>query len=84
MAMTGDLERMRDERDRWIRLFNRLEGAVSHHKKASGDFPQAHDEALYKARAQILKDAGARMTRDPETGRTKVYGEHGNLIGEQG
>lgn len=46
-----------DERDRWIRLFNRLEAAVSHHKKASAEFPQTHDEALYKARDKILKDA---------------------------
>jgi hypothetical protein len=43
------------ERDRWIRAFNRLEAAISHHKRDEG-FPDVHDEALYHARDRILSD----------------------------
>jgi len=56
-------ERLESERNRYIRLFNRLEAAVSHHKKAH--LPQGRyfaddpDEALWKARDKILKDACA-------------------------
>jgi hypothetical protein len=46
-----------DERDHWIRLFNRLEAAVTHHKRAQGDLPTDADEALYVARDKILRDA---------------------------
>ncbi len=46
-----------NERDRWIRLFNRLEAAVSHHKRATGEFATDADEALYAARDRILRDA---------------------------
>jgi hypothetical protein len=49
-----------DERDRIRRLFNRLEAAISHHKKALGyehaDLYEPWDEALYKARDRILAD----------------------------
>lgn len=48
---------MRDERDHWIRLFNRLEATVSHHKSATGEFATDADEALCAARDRILKDA---------------------------
>lgn len=49
------------DRDRWIRLFNRLEGAVAHWRKeidkvsASGTF--AYDEALTAAHDRVLKAA---------------------------
>jgi 1,2-phenylacetyl-CoA epoxidase PaaB subunit len=51
-------QRAEAERDRWVRLFNRLEAAVSHHKKASARrFVDDHDEALYAARDRICRDA---------------------------
>lgn len=46
-----------DERDHWIRLFNRVEAAISHHKKATATFATDADEALYAARDRILRDA---------------------------
>jgi hypothetical protein len=49
--------RLRDERDHWIRLFNRLEAAVSHHKRATGGFTTDADDALYAARDRILRAA---------------------------
>jgi hypothetical protein len=50
------------ERDKWIRLFNRLEAAVTHHRRAVEEDgalcePESWDTALWKARDQILKDA---------------------------
>jgi hypothetical protein len=48
------------QRDRYIRLFNRLEAAISHHKKAhdSGQFfADTPDDALWAARDKILRDA---------------------------
>lgn len=45
------------ERDHWIRLFNRLEGAVAHHKTATSAFREVHDEALYAAHERVLRDA---------------------------
>ena len=49
------------DRNRYIRLFNRLEAAVSHHKKAHTPegryFADDPDEALWKARDKILTDA---------------------------
>lgn len=48
-----------DEKDRLVRLFNRLEAAVSHHKKAHDSgryFADDPDEALWKAREKILND----------------------------
>jgi hypothetical protein len=42
---------------RWVRLFNRLEAAVSHHKKANAGLMTEADEALYAARDRILRDA---------------------------
>lgn len=53
------VESVRDERDRMIRLWNRLEAAVSHHKKAHdrGDaFAEDADVALWNARDRILHD----------------------------
>ncbi len=46
------------ERDHMIRLFNRLEAAVSHHKAGKSDLiVDEVDEALYAARDKILKTA---------------------------
>ncbi len=45
------------DRDRWVRLFNRLDAAVSHHKKATAIFESTFDEALYAARDRIMRDA---------------------------
>lgn len=45
------------ERDAWIKSWNRLEAAISHHKKAKSDmFVDEVDEALYAARDRILKE----------------------------
>lgn len=44
------------ERDRMRRLFNRLEAAVSHHKRAQDGFADDYDVALYDARDKILRD----------------------------
>lgn len=54
--------RWRDERDAWIRSFNRLDAAVSHHQKATREsFVEAHDDALYAARARITRDLRMRL-----------------------
>lgn len=49
----------RAQRDRLQRLFNRLEGAISHHKRdcEANDVPDTHDEALWSARDRILRDS---------------------------
>lgn len=44
------------DRDHWIRAFNRLEAAISHHKKADR-FQDDNDLALYAARDRVLRDA---------------------------
>lgn len=49
----------REQRDTWVRLFNRLEGAVSHHRKATEHFREVHDEALYAAHDRVLKAAAS-------------------------
>lgn len=57
------------ERDRWIRLFNRLENAITHHQRDATETPydvkhvEPYDEALWKARDRLLSEAGER--RDP-------------------
>jgi hypothetical protein len=48
------------ERDRWIRLFSRLEAAVSHHKAAKGAFADDADDALWAARDRVLRSAAER------------------------
>lgn len=54
--MPSDLaQKVVDERDAIRRLFNRLEAAVSHHQRDAG-FVDRHDEALYHARDQVLRD----------------------------
>lgn len=46
-----------DERDAWIRLFNRLEAAIQHHKHATAGFATDADESLYAATDRIVNDA---------------------------
>lgn len=46
-----------EQRDRWIRAFNRLDAAVSHHKRDC-QFADAEDEALWATRDRILRDLG--------------------------
>ena len=53
----------RTQRDHWIRLFNRLEAAISHHKRDSG-FADANDESLWYARDRILKEASGPIPED--------------------
>ena len=52
-----------EERDHWIRLFNRLEGAVAHHRKTN-EFVETYDEALYAAHDRILKAAAKGVTHE--------------------
>lgn len=53
----GDDPRWRDERDHWKRMFNRLDAAITHHKRDAEkyDVPEIHDEALWAARDRILQ-----------------------------
>lgn len=44
-----------EERDKWIRAFNRLEVAITHHQRDC-QFPDNYDDALYIARSKILTD----------------------------
>jgi hypothetical protein len=57
------------DRDHYVRLFNRLEAAISHHKKAhdSGQFfTDTPDEALWAARDKILKTAASKDQRQSQ------------------
>lgn len=47
------------DRDRWHRLFYRIEAAISHHKRdcEANDVPDVHDEALWAARDRVLRDS---------------------------
>ncbi len=50
--------RWRAERDHWIRVLNRLEAAVSHHRRDKGDiWVDEVDDELYVARDRILTAA---------------------------
>lgn len=45
------------QRDHWIRTFNRLDATISHHQKDKSElFLDEVDEALYAARAKVLRD----------------------------
>jgi len=58
LVSRDELRNLSDGRDRWVRLFNRLDGAISHHRKAKSDlFIDEVDESLYHAHDQILKEA---------------------------
>lgn len=54
--MTDRERRLIADRDNWVRLFNRLDAAVSHHRK-SPRFKDSHDDALYHAQDRITRDA---------------------------
>lgn len=60
--MMGDRERLVAERDKWIRLFNRLEAAIAHHKRDTewAATTDDADEALWVARDRIVRDAADR------------------------
>ena len=51
-------QELQQQRDAWVRAFNRLDAAVSHHKRASDRFATDADEALYAARDWIVKSLG--------------------------
>jgi hypothetical protein len=62
--MSGALEAALEDRNRWIRLFNRLDAAVSRHRKAKDPEGRSFktwaddtDDALHAAHDRILKDA---------------------------
>lgn len=49
-------ERYRSQRDEARRLFNRMDAAISHHRReAERLFVDVHDEALYTARDRVLR-----------------------------
>lgn len=50
------LDHERQERARIIRLFNRLDAAVTHHKRDTQTFISDADERLYAARQRVLSD----------------------------
>lgn len=50
------LDAVTAQRDHWIRLFNRLESAVSHHQRDC-QFADLEDESLWAARARIMREA---------------------------
>lgn len=56
----AEVERLRADRDRWIRAYNRLDGAIKNHDAAySRDarlFAEQADEALWKAREKCNRD----------------------------
>lgn len=52
---------MTADRDRWIRAFNRLDAAITHHRRDTlngVDTSDEADEALWVARDKILRDLG--------------------------
>jgi hypothetical protein len=52
---------MQEERNAWIRLFNRLDAAVSKHRAAkSAGFADDIDDGLHAAHDRVLKDAATR------------------------
>lgn len=54
----SDEERLREQRDHWIRLYVRLEGAVNHHQRDKSElFVDEIDEALYAARDRVVRDS---------------------------
>lgn len=61
------LEQIREltaDRDRWIRLFNRLEATITHHQQAKALFADDADDALHAARVRVLRDAAASQPRE--------------------
>ena len=50
------VDELRAERDRWIRLFNRLDAAVARHRK-DAFFTSDTDDALHAAHDRVLKAA---------------------------
>lgn len=59
--LSDELEEVRETRDRMRRYFNRLEAAVSHHRRAVEEDgaligPETWDMALWKVRDKILRD----------------------------
>jgi hypothetical protein len=57
-ALQARLSDARAARDKWIRLFSRLESAVIHHRNAKQDlFVDEVDEALYSAWDKIIRES---------------------------
>jgi hypothetical protein len=53
------------ERNRWIRLFNRLDAAISRHRKAKA-WTDDTDDALHAAHDKVLKAAASPVERSGE------------------
>jgi hypothetical protein len=57
-AIETNAKRYRDQRDEGRRLFNRIEAAISHHRRDKSElFVDDIDERLYAARDRILRDS---------------------------
>lgn len=56
---------MNEETAHWVRLFNRLDAAVSHYVRDEGVFRSDAGDRLAAARARIYKDA-CKRNRDTE------------------
>lgn len=56
------LSKTHTQRDRWIKLFNRLDAAVGHHERDTGGdrFSTDADDRLWAARDRIGRDAAER------------------------
>lgn len=53
------LKQLVDERDAWVRHFNRLDAAINHHLRDSeGEFATDADDRLWAARDRIVSGAG--------------------------
>lgn len=55
---------IRSERNDWIKLFNRLDAAVSRHRRKEPEWADTYDEALAAAHDKILKAAANSGLRD--------------------
>jgi hypothetical protein len=50
-----------NDRDRWVKAFNRLDAAITHHRRdtlGGVDTSDEADEALWAARDKIIRDLG--------------------------
>jgi hypothetical protein len=69
------------QRDAWVRRFNRLDVAITHHKNATDGCRDTHDEALYAARDRVLRDAiAAKPISDTATEQRRAALEKGNAV----
>jgi hypothetical protein len=62
-AALAEVERLRSDRDRWVRAYHALDGAIKNHREAydvAGLFVEAPDAILWKRRDKATADLSAR------------------------